>query len=176
MLTIHPLPRTPLQVFRHLVYPLPTEGGLGVHSTVDLAQQMRFGPDVEWLPSPSDPSTYAWDMHDCTAKNLAMHYQVDPTRSKGFYEDIRRYYPNLPDNSLVPDFAGIRPKLKGPTGPTGGHAGHDAAAAAAPDFLLHGPARHGVRGLVNLFGIESPGLTSSLALADRVAEELGLGN
>ena len=153
-----------------------------MHSTVDLAQQMRFGPDVEWLASPSDPSSYAWSMDDCTAENLTKHYLVDASRCSSFYADIRRYYPGLPDDSLVPDFAGIRPKLAGPAwgeGTLREQTGHAAAApvlatTAAPDFLVHGAKIHGVEGLVNLFGIESPGITSSLALADRVAEELRL--
>lgn len=162
------------RVFSHLVYPVPTDGGLGVHSTVDLAQQMRFGPDVEWLPSPSSqldgtstraersnatPNQYAWHPDQCTMEHLSKHYFVDPARSASFYEDIRRYYPNLQDNSLVPDFAGIRPKLVGP-------------GQAAADFLLQGPRAHGCAGLVNLFGVESPGLTSSLAIAERVVQLL----
>jgi len=148
-----------LPVFRHLVYPVPTDGGLGVHSTVDMARQMRFGPDVEWLPSPRDASSYAWDLSDCTTLHLSSQYSVDPSRCQGFYAEIRKYYPNLPADSLVPDFAGIRPKLLGPGQP-------------AADFAIQGPAMHGVHGLVNVFGVESPGLTSSLAIADEVAQQL----
>ncbi|WP_223516992.1 NAD(P)/FAD-dependent oxidoreductase [Pseudomonas sp. GL-B-19] len=125
--------------FRHLVYPAPESAGLGVHMTLDLGGQARFGPDVEWVDH--------------------IDYRVDPRRSEGFYEAIRRYWPGLPDNSLQPAYSGIRPKINGPNEP-------------AADFTISGPAEHGVPGLVNLFGIESPGLTSCLALADRVVERL----
>lgn len=126
--------------FRHLVYPAPESAGLGVHMTLDLGGQARFGPDVEWVDH--------------------VDYRVDPRRADGFYEAIRRYWPALPDDSLQPAYSGIRPKITGPTEP-------------AADFVISGPAEHGVPGLVNLFGIESPGLTSCLALADRVLEALG---
>jgi L-2-hydroxyglutarate oxidase LhgO len=125
--------------FRHLVYPAPESAGLGVHMTLDLSGQARFGPDVEWIDQ--------------------VDYRVDPRRADGFYEAIRRYWPALPDNSLQPAYSGIRPKITGPTEP-------------AADFVISGPAGHGVPGLVNLFGIESPGLTSCLALADRVVDHL----
>ena len=125
--------------FRHLVYPAPESAGLGVHMTLDLGGQARFGPDVEWVDQ--------------------VDYRVDPRRADGFYEAIRRYWPGLPDNSLQPAYSGIRPKITGPTEP-------------AADFVISGPAEHGVPGLVNLFGIESPGLTSCLALADRVVDHL----
>lgn len=127
--------------FRHLVYPAPESAGLGVHMTLDLGGQARFGPDVEWVDQ--------------------VDYRVDPRRADGFYEAIRRYWPALPDNSLQPAYSGIRPKITGPTEP-------------AADFVISGPAEHGVPGLVNLFGIESPGLTSCLALADRVVDHLTL--
>ncbi len=123
--------------FSRLVYPVPEPGGLGVHVTLDLAGQARFGPDVEWLER-FDPRT---------------DYAVDPKRSERFYAAIRHYWPGLPDGALAPGYAGIRPKTSGPKEP-------------AADFLIQGPAEHGVPGLVNLFGIESPGLTASLALAD----------
>ena len=126
--------------FSRLVYPVPEPGGLGVHVTLDLAGQARFGPDVEWLEH-FDPRT---------------DYAVDPKRSERFYAAIRRYWPALPDGALAPGYSGIRPKISGPKEP-------------AADFLIQGPAEHGVPGLVNLFGIESPGLTASLALADDVA-------
>jgi L-2-hydroxyglutarate oxidase LhgO len=119
--------------FSRLVYPVPEPGGLGVHVTLDLAGQARFGPDVEWVDR--------------------IDYEVDPRRAERFYAAIRRYWPSLPDGALAPGYAGIRPKISGPKEP-------------AADFLIQGPPEHGVAGLVNLFGIESPGLTASLALAD----------
>jgi L-2-hydroxyglutarate oxidase LhgO len=126
-------------VFSRLIYPTPVDGGLGVHVTLDLAGRMRFGPDVEWITEES--------------------YTVDPRRADSFYARIRTYWPGLPDNSLVPDYCGIRPKLTGPGEP-------------AADFLIAGPAAHGLPRLVNLFGIESPGLTSSLSIADDVTKLL----
>jgi L-2-hydroxyglutarate oxidase LhgO len=128
--------RTP---FRRLVYPVPPAGGLGVHITLDLAGQARFGPDVEWVS--------------------AVDYTVDPTRGEAFYAAVRRYWPGLRDGALQPGYAGVRPKISGPTEP-------------AADFVVQGPAVHGVPGLVNLYGIESPGLTASLALADEAARRL----
>ncbi|MEA3014107.1 MAG: hypothetical protein QOD42_2652 [Sphingomonadales bacterium] len=126
--------------FRRLVYPVPEPGGLGVHATIDLGGQVRFGPDVEYCG--------------------AVDYGVDETRSAAFYAAIRRYWPALRDNSLRPDFSGVRPKLAGPGEP-------------AADFMIGGPADHGLPGLVNLFGIESPGLTAALAIADEVVARLG---
>ena len=126
--------------FSRLVYPVPEPGGLGVHVTLDLAGQARFGPDVEWVER--------------------IDYAVDPKRAERFYAAIRRYWPGLPDDALLPGYAGIRPKTAGPGEP-------------APDFAVQGPSVHGIPGLVHLFGIESPGLTSSLALAAVVLEELG---
>jgi L-2-hydroxyglutarate oxidase LhgO len=125
--------------FTRLIYPVPERGGLGVHVTLDLAGQARFGPDVEWI------------------ERIA--YDVDPRRAERFYAAIRRYWPGLPDGALLPGYAGIRPKTAGPGEP-------------APDFAIQGPGEHGLAGLVNLFGIESPGLTSSLALADLAVKEL----
>ncbi len=126
-------------VFSRLIYPTPTDGGLGVHVTFDLAGRMRFGPDVEWIA------------HE--------NYAVDPRRAESFYARIRTYWPGLPDDSLVPDYAGIRPKLSGP-------------GEAQADFMIAGPADHGMPRLVNLFGIESPGLTASLSLAEDVVKYL----
>jgi len=126
--------------FSRLIYPIPAPGGLGVHLTLDLAGQGRFGPDVEWL-----------DEDRLTDQS----YQVDAHRGEAFYAEIRRYWPDLPCGALLPAYAGIRPKL----------AGRDEATA---DFRLDGASVHGVPGLVNLFGIESPGLTASLAIARRV--------
>ncbi len=123
--------------FSHLVYPTPEPGGLGVHLTLDLGGQARFGPDVQWVDDPND-------------------LVVDPARGDSFHVEIRRYWPALPDGALVPAYAGMRPKIHGPGEP-------------AADFVMQGPAEHGVPGLVNLFGIESPGLTSSLAIAEQVA-------
>jgi L-2-hydroxyglutarate oxidase LhgO len=126
--------------FSRLVYPIPEEAGLGVHLTLDLAGQARFGPDVEWL-------TVTAPEH--------IDYGVDPRRADAFYAAIRSYWPGLPEGALQPAYSGVRPKLGGP-------------GAAAADFVLQGPAEHGVPGLVNLFGIESPGLTSCLSMADEV--------
>ena len=127
-------------VFSRLVYPAPRiDGGLGTHVTLDLAGRMRFGPDVEWIEEEN--------------------YNVNPERAKSFYASIRRYWPGLPDNSLQPDYAGVRPKLTGPGEP-------------AADFMIESPAHHGLPGLVHMFGIESPGLTSSLSLADEVVANL----
>jgi L-2-hydroxyglutarate oxidase LhgO len=125
--------------FSRLIYPVPVPGGLGVHVTLDLAGRMRFGPDVEWIE------------HE--------NYDVDPGRAQVFYARIRDYWPRLPDNSLAPDYAGVRPKLTGPGEP-------------AADFLVEGPRQHGLRRLVHLFGIESPGLTSALSLAEEVVGDL----
>src|SRR5487761_1034835 len=127
--------------FSHLIYPVPEPGGLGVHLTLDMAGQARFGPDVEWVDS--------------------IDYAVDPARAERFYPAIRRYWPTLPDGALMPSYSGIRPKIVPP-------------AVAVQDFLIQGPRDHGVEGLINLFGIESPGLTSSLAIADHVGELAGM--
>ena len=128
--------------FSRLVYPVPEPGGLGVHISIDLAGQARFGPDVEWI------------------EDIA--YDVDPRRADGFYAEVRRYWPGLRDGALQPAYAGIRPKL----GPAG---------TPAADFVVEGPEDHGVPGLVNLFGIESPGLTASPAIAACVAAKLRPG-
>ncbi len=130
--------------FSRLIYPAPVDGGLGVHVTLDLAGRMRFGPDVEWL-STTDPAE--------------VDYRVDPTRSASFYDAIRRYWPGLPDEAITSDYSGCRPKLSGPGEP-------------AQDFRIDGPELHGHAGLVHLFGIESPGLTSSLAIAEEVRRRL----
>lgn len=124
--------------FSRLVYPVPEAAGLGVHLTLDLGGQAKFGPDVDWVDRPDD-------------------LEVDPDRALGFYAEVRKYWPQLPDGALLPGYAGMRPKIHGPGEP-------------AADFLVQGPAEHGVPGLVQLFGIESPGLTSALALGEWVAE------
>jgi L-2-hydroxyglutarate oxidase LhgO len=126
-------------VFSRLIYPVPAPGGLGVHVTLDLAGRMRFGPDVEWIE--------------------AENYDVDAGRAAAFYQRIRDYWPDLPDGALLPDYAGIRPKLTGPGEP-------------AADFMIDAPKDHGLAGLVHLFGIESPGLTASLLLAEEVVSYL----
>jgi L-2-hydroxyglutarate oxidase LhgO len=132
--------------FSHLIYPVPEEAGLGVHLTLDLAGRARFGPDVQWI-EPESPD--------------AIDYRVDGTRLAAFEAEIRRYWPGLPTNSLQADYSGVRPKLQ-------------LQGAQSNDFQLQGPAEHGVAGLMNLYGIESPGLTASLALADEVLRRLDL--
>ncbi|MET4576417.1 NAD(P)/FAD-dependent oxidoreductase [Ottowia thiooxydans] len=126
--------------FSHLIYPVPEAGGLGVHLTLDLGGQAKFGPDVQWVESAGD-------------------LQVNSERGQGFYAEVRKYWPGLPDGALQAGYAGIRPKISGP---------HEPAA----DFCIQGPREHGVPGLVNLFGIESPGLTSCLAIGEYVARLL----
>ena len=121
--------------FSHLIYPVPESGGLGVHLTLDLGGQAKFGPDVEWIDE--------------------LDYVVDPARAARFYPAIRKYWPGLPDGALSPGYSGIRPKIVPPS-------------VAVQDFVVQSPREHGVPGLINLFGIESPGLTASLAIADYV--------
>ncbi|AKM31646.1 FAD-dependent oxidoreductase [Pandoraea faecigallinarum] len=125
--------------FTHLIYPVPEPGGLGVHLTLDLGGQARFGPNVQWIDE--------------------IDYTVDPSDADGFYAAVRRYWPALAHGALQPGYAGIRPKISAPGEP-------------AADFRIDGPAVHGVAGLVNLFGIESPGLTASLAIAEAVSAAL----
>jgi L-2-hydroxyglutarate oxidase LhgO len=126
--------------FQRLIYPAPEPdihlAGLGVHLTLDLGGQAKFGPDVQWTDCPDD-------------------LVVDPARGDGFYAEVRKYWPDLPDGALQPGYAGMRPKISGPDEP-------------AADFVIQGPQTHAVPGLVNLFGIESPGLTSSLAIGQHV--------
>lgn len=129
--------RTP---FQHLIYPVPEAAGLGVHLTLDLAGQAKFGPDVQWTDSPDD-------------------VVVDPARGDAFYAEVRKYWPGLEDGALNAAYAGIRPKISGPGAPS-------------RDFVLSGPRQHGVAGLVNLMGIESPGLTSCLAIGEAVCQAL----
>ena len=126
--------------FSRLIYPVPEAAGLGVHLTIDLGGQAKFGPDVQWVDSPDD-------------------LQVDPGRGEAFYAEVRKYWPGLKDGALQAGYAGIRPKLQGP-------------GQAAGDFVIQGEAVHGIAGLVNLFGIESPGLTSSLAIGAYVSAML----
>ena len=132
--------------FTHLIYPAPADAWLGVHLTLDLGGQAKFGPDLEWL--------------DVTRPEQ-IDYTVDPRRADDFYAAVRRYWPALPDGALQPSYSGVRPKIHGPEQP-------------AADFRIDGPQVHGIAGLVNLFGIESPGLTSSMAIAHEVLQLLGV--
>jgi L-2-hydroxyglutarate oxidase LhgO len=132
--------------FSHLIYPVPEDAGLGVHLTLDMGGQARFGPDVEWLEvtSPDD-----------------IDYEVDAARGNKFYSAIRTYWPDLKEGTLNADYSGVRPKIQRP-------------GEIARDFCIQGPAQHAIPGLVNLFGIESPGLTASLAIAAEVQISLNL--
>ncbi|KAL9181189.1 hypothetical protein ACHAXT_009994 [Thalassiosira profunda] len=139
--------------FNKLIYPLPDpKGGLGVHATIDLAGSTKFGPDVQWLDNATgDPEKV--DMN------------VDPARAESFYNAVRKYWPELQDGNLVPDYSGIRPKLV--------HPEVNVVANELKDYIIAGPERHGVDGLTVLLGIESPGLTSSLAIGRYVADSIG---
>ncbi|QWD74954.1 NAD(P)/FAD-dependent oxidoreductase [Polynucleobacter sp. TSB-Sco08W16] len=130
--------------FRHLIYPIPEPGGLGVHLTLDMGGQAKFGPDVEWLDINSEEQ---------------IDYTVNPKRGEGFYEAVRRYWPELKDNSLQPDYSGVRAKIVSQNSPAG-------------DFSFNGPQDHGLQGLYNLYGFESPGLTSSLAIAKHLEGQI----
>ncbi len=130
--------------FERLIYPVPNEAGLGLHFTRDVAGRGRFGPDTEWIePTGDDPTVF--------------DYRVDPGRLPPFFEAIRRYWPELDETRLAPDYSGVRPKIQAPGEP-------------AADFVIQGPAETGIPGWTTLFGMESPGLTASLAIADLVAE------
>ncbi len=128
--------------FSRLIYPMPTTSSLGLHLTIDLAGRGKVGPDAEWLPETAAPP---------------FDYRVDPARAKLFHAEVTRYWPGLTVERLSPDYAGVRPKLVAPGAPSG-------------DFRIEGAETHGSPGLINLLGIESPGLTSSLSIADHVAE------
>lgn len=121
--------------FSHLVYPLAANAGLGIHSTLNLANQLRFGPDVQWIDK--------------------LDYRFDESRKNNFIDAIKRYYPGLDGHALEPSYTGIRPKLVGPNSTPG-------------DFLIQDESQHGHRGLINCYGIESPGLTASMALAEHI--------
>ena len=125
--------------FSRLIYPVPPDASLGVHLTLDLGGQAKFGPDQEWIDE--------------------VDYTMDPGRAESFYASVRQYYPDLPDGALEPAYSGIRPKVQAPGDPVA-------------DFVIKGPKDHGVPGLVNLFGMESPGLTSSLAIGEYVLKIL----
>ncbi|MCH7822395.1 MAG: NAD(P)/FAD-dependent oxidoreductase [Proteobacteria bacterium] len=121
--------------FKHLIYPVPAAGGLGIHATNDLGGTVRFGPDLTWVES--------------------VDYGFDKNRKPDFVKAIKRYYPELDESKLSPAYTGVRPKLHGP-------------GELVADFVIQSEADHGVRGLVNLIGIESPGLTSCLAIGEYV--------
>lgn len=127
--------------FSRLIYPMPTTSSLGLHLTIDLAGRGKVGPDAEWLPDDARPP---------------FDYRVDPERAKLFHTEVTRYWPGLTRERLSPDYAGVRPKLVPEGAPSG-------------DFRIEGPETHGSAGLINLLGIESPGLTSSLSIAEHVA-------
>ena len=130
--------------FKHLIYPIPEPGGLGVHLTLDMGGQAKFGPDVEWL-----------DINE----EGEIDYTVNPKRGEGFYEAVRRYWPGLKDQSLQSDYSGVRAKIVPPNSPAG-------------DFCFNTPQDHGLEGLFNLYGFESPGLTSSLAIAKHLEGQI----
>jgi len=130
--------------FSHLIYPIPEPGGLGVHLTLDMAGQAKFGPDVEWLDVENEEQ---------------INYTVDTKRGEGFYAAVRKYWPELKDNSLQPDYSGVRAKIVPPNTPAG-------------DFCFNAPQDHGLQGLYNLYGFESPGLTSSLAIAKHLEGQI----
>ena len=127
--------------FARLIYPMHSRASQGLHLAIDLGGRTRLGPDAEWLPDGAGPP---------------FDYEVDPARAAHFYAQVRRYWPGLKDDALSPDYSGVRPKIVKP-------------GEASGDFLIDGPDSHGVPGLVNLIGIESPGLTSSLAIGEKVA-------
>jgi L-2-hydroxyglutarate oxidase LhgO len=131
--------------FKRLIYPIPEAGGLGVHITIDLGGQAKFGPDVQWLDGITDPDK--------------IDYSADPRRADAFYAEVRKYWPLLQDGQLTPSYSGVRPKISG-------------ADHAAADFLIQGHETHGIQGLINLFGIESPGLTSSMAIGEYITAML----
>ena len=150
--------------FHHLIYPIPEPGGLGVHATIDLGGYCRFGPDVEWIsPTVQNPDD--------------IQLNVDPRRVDRFYSQIRQYWPHLKGGNLVPDYAGLRPKLDHPflTQNINEQGDRHGSRNSAPslvvgnkDFVIQGPKEHGIEGYIHFMGIESPGLTSSLALAERM--------
>lgn len=127
--------------FARLIYPMHNQASQGLHLAIDLGGRTRLGPDAEWLPEGAEPP---------------FDYEVDPARAANFYREVRRYWPGLKDSALSPDYSGVRPKIVGPGQPSA-------------DFLIDGPETHHVPGLVNLIGIESPGLTSSLAIGEKAA-------
>ena len=208
-----PLPDPSCKPFQHLIYPLPEAAGIGIHATLDLNGCVRFGPDTEWIlnrrcqsnvadavnlkqraynrltarmPFPEEDVPYLWDGDSV----MDTDFSVSGSRAEIFYESVRKYYPGLADDSLEPDYAGIRPKLIGPhqlreilssTSHQSSAEGHTLAPESPhnckkipkhmlTDFCIQTPGDHGVPGVYNLFGIESPGLTSSMAIADFVVK------
>jgi len=139
--------------FSRLVYPVHTAAGLGTHLTLDLGGQARFGPDVEWLSATAD------GLSAVVPDELPLDYAVDERRAAAFEQDIRRYWPGLPAGALLPAYTGVRPKVAG-------------AGEPAADFIISGPQQHGLQAWVGLYGIESPGLTSCLAIAEVVRNRL----
>lgn len=137
--------------FKHLVYPAPVPGGLGTHLTLNVAGEAQFGPDVEWL-GPADPSRPPGSTHP------ALNYAVNTEQLAGFAASVQRWWPSLKAERLQPGYSGIRPKLT------------QNAKEPAADFVLQGPAQHRLVGLINLFGIESPGLTACLAIGEAVRQ------
>ncbi|MDA1070200.1 MAG: NAD(P)/FAD-dependent oxidoreductase [Proteobacteria bacterium] len=125
--------------FRHLIYPMPVPGALGVHVTLDLGGRIKLGPDISWVDE--------------------MDFTVEPEIIDGFRQSVRRYWPDVMERELELGYAGVRPKIHGPE-------------SSFADFMISGPEAHGIPGLVNLFGIESPGLTASLAIAEMVAGQI----
>eukprot|EP01041_Mallomonas_annulata_P002355 gene2355-4570_t len=180
--------------FSRLVYPVPSQGGLGVHATIDLSGSAKFGPDVTWmrpvataatatasLSTPMTTGHYTSMTDNDIDENMRndpnfsfVHttppsddeLTVDPKRADMFYDAIRRYWPDIPPDSLEADYAGIRPKLLGPYPLPDSFYHRPLDGLSATDFFIQGPKEHGVRGIYNLFGIESPGLTSSLAIGE----------
>lgn len=143
--------------FKRLVYPVPSNGGLGIHATIDMNNDIKFGPDSEWLmPKTSSHNDNIIDSQYIFTEPPAMtEFQVNSDRSLIFDYNIRKYWPLLSHNSLVPDFAGIRPCLCGPS-------------SKEFDFIIETKSHHNIKNLINLYGISSPGLTSSLAIGHHI--------
>ena len=178
---------SPFPPFKKLVYPIPEVGGLGIHATVDMSGAVRFGPDVEWLVEEpiNESSIYSHQpdgMSSIATQNIYDKYEhrhsvptdytVDAKRKEMFYNAIQKYYPDICADDLIPAYCGIRPKLYGPSGPGPAISPTGSSIRNLNDFVIEGSEIHGVQGLVNLFGMESPGLTSSLSIADHVVRQL----
>lgn len=154
--------------FQRLVYPIPEPGGLGIHATIDLSGSVRFGPDVEWMKESkvdahcNKETSYEFVRSDPT------DFSVEPNRATKFYAAIASYWPVIVKESLEPDYSGIRPKLQGPDK----SANQPSMPYDPNDFYIQGPSHHGIAGLINIFGIESPGLTSSLAIGDYIRDTI----